>query len=245
MMPVEIRLPELSGGSTESQLRSIQSYLFTLAQQLQIAFDDVSQQQAEAWTQQKVGNTTEEKAANFASIKALILKSAALTEHFQQEVERSLRGRYVAQSQFGTYQEETEQRISANSQSIQQKFTDLQRLESAVAGLEQAITEVNAVIRTGLLEQTQDGFGIYGVEIGQQEWENGVIRFRKYTRLTADRLSFYDSNDEEVAYISDRRLWITDASAARICAGSLTAQRLLRLGDYVLEQGADGHLSIR
>lgn len=244
-MPVEIRLPELSGGSTENQLHRIQSYLFTLAQQLQIAFDEVSQKQAETRTQQGVGSTPEEKAANFASVKALILKSAELTEHFQQEVEKSLRGRYVAQSQFGTYQEETEQRITANSQSIQQEFSNLQRLESAVSGLEQAVTEVNAVIRTGLLEQTQDGFGIYGVEIGQQEWENGVIRFRKYTRLTADRLSFYDSNDEEVAYISDRKLCITDASAARISTGILTVERLLRLGDYVLEQGADGHLSIR
>ena len=244
-MPVEIRLPELSGGSTESQLRRIQSYLFTLAQQLQIAFDDVSQQQTEARTQEKAGNDPQEKAASFASVKALILKSAEITEHFQQEVEKSLRGRYVAESQFGTYQEETEQRISANSQSIQQEFLNLQRLESAVSGLEQAITEVNATIRTGLLEQTQDGFGIYGVEIGQQEWENGTIRFHRYTRLTADRLSFYDSNDEEVAYISDRKLCITDASAARISAGMLTAERLLRLGDYVLEQGVDGHLSIR
>lgn len=244
-MPVEIRLPELSGGSTESQLHSIRNYLFTLAQQLQIAFDGVSQMQTEIRSQVQTGNAPEEKTANFASVKALILKSAEITRHFQQEVEKSLRGLYVAQSQFGTYQEETEQRITANSQSIQQEFSNLQRLESAVSGLEQAITEVNAVIRTGLLEQTQDGFGIYGVEIGQQEWENGVIRFRKYTRLTADRLSFYDSNDEEVAYISDRRLCITDARAARISAGSLTAERLLRLGDYVLEQGTDGHLSIR
>lgn len=245
MMPVEIRLPDLSGGSTESQLRRIQSYLFTLAQQLQIAFDDVSQKQTEAQILEVTLDAPEEKASNFAAVKALILKSAEITQHFQQEVEKSLKGLFVAQSQFGTYQQETEQRISANSLRIQQEFTNIQQLESVVAGLEHAVTEVNAVIRTGLLEGTQDGFGIYGVEIGQQEWENGVIRFRKYTRLTADKLSFYDSNDEEVAYISDRKLYVTDVRAAQISTGTLTAERLLRLGDYVLEQGAGGHLSIR
>ena len=151
----------------------------------------------------------------------------------------------MAHSQSGTYQQETEQRISANSLRIQQEFTNIQQLESVVAGLEHAVTEVNAVIRTGLLEETQDGFGIYGVEIGQQEWENGVIRFRKHTRLTADKRSVYDSNDEEVAYISDRKLYVTDARVAQLSAGTLTAERLLRLGNYVLEQGADGHLSIR
>ena len=47
MTSVEIRLPELSGGTEAEQLRRIQSYLYTLAQQLQIAFDTVSQQQTE------------------------------------------------------------------------------------------------------------------------------------------------------------------------------------------------------
>ena len=244
MTPVEIRLPELSGGTTEMQLRRIQSYLLTLAQQLQIAFDQVSQ--AQTGTQAQKGSTAaqEEKARDFASIKALILKSAQITQHFQQEVEKKLSGVYVAQSQFGVFRQETEQRITANAQSIQQKFSNLQQLETAVAELTSAVLEVNATIRTGLLAQGPDGADIYGVEIGQQEWENGVIRFRKYTRLTAEKLSFYDSNDEEVAYISDRRMYVTAATVNQISAKN-AAVEVLRLGDYLWEQGADGHLSIR
>lgn len=244
-MPVEIRLPELSGGDTKTQLRQLQSYLFSLAQQLQIAFDDAAQGQSGSQKQTPQAASSEERLEGFASVKALILKSAELTRHFSQEAEKRFAGSFVAQSEFGTYQEETEQKITANSQRIQQEFSNLQQLQSEVEGLTQAVTEVNAVIRTGLLEQTDDGVGIYGVEIGQQQWENGAIRFRKYTRLTAQKLSFYDSNDEEVAYISDRKLYVTDARVARISAGILSGEQLLRLGDYVLEQGADGHLSIR
>ena len=247
MTAVEIRLPELSGGTEAEQLRRIQSYLFTLAQQLQFAFDTVSREQTAGGSSQGGASAAaepEQRPVNFAAIKALIIKSAEITEHFQQEVEKRLVGRYLAQSQFGTYRQETEQRITANSQSIQQKFTDLQRLESTVEQLQSQVIQVSATIRTGLLAEEADGSSIYGVEIGQQEWEDGVIRFRKYARLTAEKLSFYDSNDVEVAYISDRRMYVTAATVAQLTAGSIAAQHLA-LGDYLWEQGADGHLSLR
>lgn len=240
MTAVEIRLPELSGGTEAEQLRRMQNYLFTLAQQLQMAFDTVSQAQ----TSLPVSGTSVQKteaAPNFGAVKALILKSAEITEHFRQEVERSLSGQYVAQSQFGTFRQETQQRLTANDQELKQQFSNVQRLETSVEGLRSAVLEVNATIRTGLLSQEE---GIYGVEIGQETYENGVIRFHKYARLTAQKLSFYDSNDLEVAYISDRRLFVTSAVVQEITANSLTA-RQLSLGDYTWELGPDGHLSIR
>ncbi len=244
MTAVEIRLPELSGGSEKEQLRRIQSYLYTLAQQLQFAFDTITREQTQAAAAKTAQPESRGEGTNFAAVKALILKSAQITEHFQQAVEQKLSGLYVAQSQFGSFRQETEAAITANSQSIQQKFTQLQQLEAAVAGLESAVREVSATIRTGLLAQTPEGGSIYGVEIGQQEWEDGVIRFRKYTRLTAQKLSFYDNNDVEVAYISDRRLYVTAATMAQLEAASAWVGRLA-LGDYVFEQGADGHLSLR
>lgn len=244
MTAVEIRLPELSGGSEKEQLRRVQSYLYTLAQQLQIAFDTITREQTQAAADKTAQPESRGEGTNFAAVKALILKSAQITEHFQQAVEQKLSGLYVAQSQFGSFRQETEAAITANSQSIQQKFTQLQQLEATVAGLESAVREVSATIRTGLLAQTPEGGSIYGVEIGQQEWEDGVIRFRKYTRLTAQKLSFYDNNDVEVAYISDRRLYVTAATMAQLEAASAWVGRLA-LGDYVFEQGADGHLSLR
>ena len=244
MTAVEIRLPELSGGSETEQLRRVQSYLYTLAQQLQFTFDTITREQTQAAAAKTAQPESRGEGTNFAAVKALILKSAQITEHFQQAVEQKLSGLYVAQSQFGSFRQETEAAITANSQSIQQKFTQLQQLEAAVAGLESAVREVSATIRTGLLAQTPEGGSIYGVEIGQQEWEDGVIRFRKYTRLTAQKLSFYDNNDVEVAYISDRRLYVTAATMAQLEAASAWVGRLA-LGDYVFEQGADGHLSLR
>ena len=53
------------------------------------------------------------------------------------------------------------------------------------------------------------GVPVYGLEIGQRTEKDGEEIFNKFARFTAEKLSFYDQNDNEVAYISDRKLYIT------------------------------------
>ena len=237
MTAVNLRPPQLTGGTEAEQLRQIQKYLYALWEQLQYAFDGV-QTPAGSQNAAPAPAPVTSQAVN-AGLKALILKSAQVTQVLEQRVEKRLEGKYVAVSQFGTYCQETSQTLEANSRELKQTFQNVQQLESTVAGLGSAVREVNASIRTGEIVD-----GVYGVEIGQQEREDGIIRFRRYARLTAEKLSFYDSNDVEVAYISDRRLHITAADAAQITTQSLTAAQLQQ-GPYTWQLSADGHLSVR
>jgi hypothetical protein len=62
-----------------------------------------------------------------------------------------------------------------------------------------------------LLYETEEGVPVYGLEIGQTNSVDGATVFDKFARFAADRLSFFDSNDVEVAYISDYKLYITNA----------------------------------
>lgn len=80
---------------------------------------------------------------------------------------------------------------------------------SAIAKSVDAILTANAYIKSGLLYYNDDELPVYGVEVGQTNNVNGEEVFKKFTRFTADRLSFYDQNDNEVAYISDYKLYIT------------------------------------
>jgi hypothetical protein len=80
---------------------------------------------------------------------------------------------------------------------------------SELEGVENAVIEVNAHIKSGLLYYGEDGAPVYGLEIGQRNEIDGQEVFNKFARFTADRLAFYDQNDNEVAYISDRKLYIT------------------------------------
>ena len=86
----------------------------------------------------------------------------------------------------------------------------IEDLEVYVTGLENVIIGVSAYLKSGLLDYTDAGIPIYGLEIGQSvmDEESGTEVFSKYARFTSEKLSFYDSNGIEVAYISDKKLYI-------------------------------------
>lgn len=79
----------------------------------------------------------------------------------------------------------------------------------AIAKNVDAILTVNAYVKSGLLYYNDEELPVYGVEVGQTNNVNGEDVFKKFARFTADRLSFYDQNNEEVAFISDYKLFIT------------------------------------
>lgn len=133
-------------------------------------------------------------------------------ESYSREIRHQLDGIYTAKSEFGTYREKTSQALSANSRGLQQLFTSAAELSRAVDSLTAENAATRAYIRTGCLKEGL--FPVYGLEIGQRSSLNGQEVFRKYARFTADRLSFYDGSDVEVAYISDYQLYITGAQVA-------------------------------
>ena len=98
---------------------------------------------------------------------------------------------------------------SEREESIGEVSTKLGEQIEALAKSVDAILTVNAYIKSGLLYYNDEGLPIYGVEVGQTNNVNGEDVFKKFARFTADRLSFYDQNDTEVAYISDYKLYIT------------------------------------
>lgn len=266
---IELRLPNIKGSDKE-QLVQIRSYLYQLADQLQFALNNISPTSVNVTQQQKAkASSTPQQALDaevtFDKLKPFIIKSADIVNAYYDEVSKRLEGLYVAQSDFGTYTENTAQDISENSTSITRAFTNIQivssnigtisdevgTLDSDIQGVKQgvdsnikvitnevgaldskidnaketintniqgiksdldtlnrSIIEVNSNTRSGLLYFDENGIPIYGFEIGQKNFIDGVETFNKYARFTSDRLSFYDSNDSEVAYISDYKLYI-------------------------------------
>jgi hypothetical protein len=78
--------------------------------------------------------------------------------------------------------------------------------------------DVTANIKSGLLYYDDTGVPMYGLEIGQKTEKDGAEVFNKFARFTANKLSFYDQSSNEVAYISDYKLYITNVHIT----GSLT-----------------------
>lgn len=254
---IDIRLPQINGATEREQLGQIRSYLFQLAEQLQFALKDVDTTQANVLSlnAKTLASTVPSRAKvidsdpqnTFNSIKALIIKSAEIVDAYYEEINKKLVGSYVAQSDFGTFEEQTSQDIYENSTNINRTFNNVQEIKSGVDSSLEALSgeigqvdakvdsvetnisdeltalkkqlnnlnlsliEVTANINSGELYIDDNGIPVYGVEVGQRNVVDGVEVFNKFARFTAGRLSFYDKNGFEVAYISDYKLYITHA----------------------------------
>lgn len=267
-MGIELRMPNIMGNERE-QLIQIRSYLYQLIPQFQWALNNVetsgqSETAAVNAVQQAMKGTVASSGSpvnaglTFEKLKPLIIKSAEIVEAYYEEINKKLSGVYVAESDFGTFKEETEKKTKETSTYIEDIYsnhqllsTDLEtfkesaesELESIKEGLDGASKDVDLIlkttahIRSGEIDIATDSEGneypVYGLEIGQITEADGEEVFNKYARFTAGGLSFYDQNGTEVAYISDYRLYIRDAEVrVRFKLGGLI-DTVMNNGDVV------------
>lgn len=130
----------------------------------------------------------------------------------------------------------TEQSIAAVQDSVTGLSDEIDGVKSDVdertKALDEAIKATNTVIatvigtiKTGELYRDAMGLPVYGLEIGQVNTVNGVETFNKYARFVSNRLSFYDEQGYEVAYVSDSKLYITEAEV----------KGNLKIGGYLID----------
>lgn len=237
-MSIDISLPRINAQDADGQLVQLKSYVYQLVEQLNWALNNIDRTSEATITTikemaaSKSGGTMsdDEAVTTFNSIKSLIIKSADIVNSYSEQISTKLAGDYVTQSDFGTYRNATSNTISANSESISQLYSNQQSIDSDLDAVQNTLSNVQANIKTGLLYTDTFGNPVYGLEVGQRDVVDGVETFNKYARFTSNRLSFYDQNDAEVAYISDYRLYITNAQ--------ITGE--LNLGRYVMDTSMGG-----
>lgn len=212
---IDIRQPNITAKTETEQLLQMRSYLYQLSQQLNWAFSTISTEVRTDSTAagasvegKKQGN---DQVQTFAELKNLIIKSTDIVDAYYSEINGRLEKIYLAKSDFGTYTEQSALDIQQNADGISQLFENFREISGTVEEIHSQILSTNAYIRTGLLYDDGNGHPVYGLEIGQTNTVEGQTVFDKFARFSADRLSFFDSNDTEVAYISDYKLYITNA----------------------------------
>ena len=223
---MDIRMPNITATTPQGQMEQVRSYLFQMVQQLNFSLKAVEDKALEAQTtaEGSAKNEVQQAQSTFNSIKGLIIKSADIVNAYTEVISTKLEGQYVAKSDFGTFLNTTIADIQADSEAIEQKYGNFQEILDALG---ERVSEIaaNAYIRSGLLDYSDDGHGIYGIEIGQTDTEDGVVTFNRYSRFTSDGLSFFDNNGIETAYIKNSTLYITNA----------VVKGTLQVGKYVLD----------
>ena len=217
-MSIDIRFPNITATTEAGKLQQLQSYMHQLVQQLNWALNNIDISGGTEIEKSSVSSPTaqeDDPISTFNSIKGLIIKSADIVTAYYDKIDEMLKlsGYYVAQSDFGVYQEETQNLVSATDQQLRQDLVDKQTIFDENGNIRKEIL-VNGHIYSGIIEYAMDGEAIVGIEIGQTTTRtdddgNSAETFTKFARFTADRLSFYDINGIEVAYISDYKLYIT------------------------------------
>lgn len=218
-MSFNIRIPNITASTPTEQIRQVHSYLFQVVEQLNWALNSIetaSNNSASKSESVPTSPTTQEDDSvnTFNSIKGLIIKSADIVNAYYEEIDNLLKlsGEYVAEATFpegsATFVQNTNSSLKATSDSLTQYYENMQKVISDVESINNQLIDTKGYIKSGYLYTNDDGTPIYGVEVGQTTEKNGEKVFNQYARFIANKLSFYDSNGYEAAYISDKKLYI-------------------------------------
>lgn len=215
-MSINFRLPNITESSVPGKLAQVQSYMYQLVEQLNWAMNNIEAASGSGSAVvptvrlQQGGSISEKDAADtFNAIKALIIKSADIVMAYEKTIMTHFEGKYFAESDFGTFIEETTRKIEENSKGVNEVYTNVQRIETDLDGLEDDVRITNSYIKRGLLGYDGNGNAVYGLEVGETA-EDGT--FLKCARFTAYRLSFFDAYGSEVAYIGAGCLYVVGKS---------------------------------
>ena len=211
-MGVDLRKPPQLAGSDHEQLKQLHSFVFQLVEQLEWALKNVDTSTntvVVAPTSKSLLSASQPKAsaeATFGSIKALIIKSADIVNAYYEEINQRLSSEYLAQSDFGTYFESNAHDIKAKYNKLEQDFTNIQQITTVTGDY---VKKVKAHITLGHVDEVNNS-PIYGVEVGQTINDGDKDVYNRFARFTSEKLSFYDQNGAEVAYMSSNVLYISN-----------------------------------
>ena len=127
---MNLRYPNLTAGSADGQMQQLVSYLYQLVDELNMNY-----QQQEAVSTQ-ISNTVKQTAASvpksptesFNNIKGLIINSADIVEAYGEKIDKTLVGKYVAVSDFGTYTEDQLVQLGISHNSLKSTMERVQTI---------------------------------------------------------------------------------------------------------------------
>lgn len=237
-------MPPYPTGSVQQQLTQQYSYLFQMAQQLNMALTALESGTvagAAAQTVRHQGGAAASTASpageqQFQNLRAMIVKTAAQVTRRMEQLELRLGEEYVASSQFGTYVQRLSAYLEANPEALTQYYSFCGDLAANVAAVDAAFSsyrlDTEGYIRTGIVYY-EGASPVYGVAVGQNltttEVDGRQVVEQNNFRavFTAQKLSFWQDSTE-IAYVSNNRLYIT----------SITVLDSISIGSWRMDSGS-------
>ena len=232
-------MPPYPTGSVAQQCAQQYTYLFQMAQQLNMALDQLENIGGVSTVQQRAAAAlgkpvrTEQK-ESYEKLKSLIIKTAETVNREMDQITAQMEESYVAVSDFGSYVARLSAYLEANPEALTQYYgfcgqlkADMEAVDTAFANYK---VDTEGYIRTGIVYY--DGATpVYGVAVGQNltateiDGERLVDQNNFRAVFTATKLSFWQDSTE-VAFVSNNKLYITN----------ITVLESLELGHWKIEE---------
>lgn len=224
-----VETPPILGGTGEQQIKQVYAYLFRLSENLNVALNNLTEDnfsegsplsRYSANTGMNGGGSGDKTAAQvYNELKSLIINTAEVIRHEMDLLEVALKSDYEAiSSQWGTYQETIDTKITATAEGILQELNFQSQLDTQAAEFERYKIETSGYIKSGFIDYDENGVPIIGIAIGQNlksvtvTMADGTVTEKidstqNCAFYTSNKLSFR-INGQEVAYLSNSKLYI-------------------------------------
>lgn len=223
-MNINLNPPPQFNGDLRQQVDQVTRYLFQLQRDLNAALESVDSEAVKAEVQKSAKGVISSETANAAKrLKALIVKTAHTIQEEMDTWTQELKGTYLALSDFGTYQEEVSQEITATATEVVNSFgytSTLEGYKARIEGLEadkERLTSYKVVTeqytKTGLLYYDEDDVPVYGYAVGEVltrvtvNGEETVRREDLLATFSAGRLNFWQGG-QIIAYYANNKLYV-------------------------------------
>lgn len=239
MAIINLTPPSATGGQAE-QVRNLYSYLYQLTDHLNAAFvaldaggSDASGASASAAGAS--GGMSADQARQYNELKALIIKTGTVTKEYADKLVASLDSVYIAQSEWGTYEEKIHQDIEATASGIVESYN----FQSQIDALDDYRVEASGYILRGIIGYDEENVPIFGIAIGQD---------LKTTEVTIDGVTYkqVDMTKSLATYTADGiTFWLNGVAVARLNQQELFITRAvitekITLGDWEIATNGTG-----
>lgn len=209
-------MPACPAGSVQQQVMQQYSYLFQMAQQLNLALEQLEQ------GERGTGDAAQAE-RRYRKLRRLI---AAAAERSGQALTALLAGAYVSAADFGQCAEALSAAAEASPEEAERYGGAVTPLQQRMAALERALVRCGqaACVRAGIVRYDGET-PVYGAAVGQalhcRETADGTVIEQAGFRavFTADGLSFWQ-DAAEVAHVAAGRLQVTELTADGVTVGA-------------------------
>ena len=216
-MAESIKLPSITGGTPEQQLHQMYSYLYRMAQTMNVNLKEIGNgalTDEEAALMNRITAELQEPGIqaqpsyNYAeaeTLKSLIIKTAQFVKNEVDNYRLVLFGEESAEGSQGNWKRKKGLRVDVTPDGVQQTYS----YAEIVQGLKTFEINAKNYIKTGYL-RTVNAVPIYGVAIGRDVVtfsEDGTETYNdsnKVAELTADALSFYQGGNIVAKYTGSK-----------------------------------------